>query len=235
VVLAGGLGTRLGERARSHPKYLLDVAGRPFASWQLERLAAAGYEEVVLCIGHLGHEVRAVLGDGGGQHPRIRYSDEGDGHLGTGGALALAAGLLDESFLVTYGDSLLPFDYAAPLDDLRAHPEADATMSVLENADRWDRSNVRVEGDRVNAYDKGALGVDYRHIDYGALGLRRAVLGALPAGPSDLALLLGRLARGGRMRALPVGERFYEIGSPEGLEELDRLLRERGNLGGGKR
>lgn len=230
VVLAGGLATRLGARAQALPKYLLEVGGRPFAAWQLERLAATGYQEVVLCIGHLGDAIRAALGDGSSFGLLLRYSDEGERRLGTGGALVAAAEMLDDVFLLTYGDSLLPFDYSRPLVDLRAHPEADGTMSVLENADRWDRSNVRVAGELVADYEKGATGGGHRHIDYGALALRRSTLESLPSGPRDLAPLLGGLARAGRLRALVVEERFYEIGSPEGLAELEQLLRGRGGM-----
>ncbi len=221
VVLAGGLATRLGERARDTPKYLVEVAGRPFAHWQLERLAASGYHEVVLCIGHLGDRIRAALGDSVAGL-LLRYVEDAGGPLGTGGALRGALPWLDEEFLCTYGDSYLPFDYRAPLDDLRRHGEAGATMAVYRNAGRWDDSNVRVDGERVIAYRKGAA--DMQYIDYGAIALRRSVLAELPEGHSDLGALLAALAARGQMRALVAPERFYEIGSPVGLAALEEYL-----------
>lgn len=230
VVLAGGRATRLGEHAAHTPKYLVAVAGRPFAVWQLERLVACGIRDVVVCIGHLGGAIRSALGDGGSLDVRLRYSEDSDAPLGTGGALRHALPLLQASFLVTYGDSYLPFDYASPIDDLALHPEASGTMTVYRNAGRFDPSNVDVECDLVRTYDKRASDDALSFIDYGAVALRRTVVEALPSGPSDLADLLGSLARAGSLRALEARERFYEIGSPKGLNELDAMLSSRGRL-----
>jgi NDP-sugar pyrophosphorylase family protein len=222
VVLAGGLGSRLGARTAELPKYLVEVAGRPFAFWQLERLRAAGLIDVILCIGHLGDAIRDELGDGSALSLSIRYADEGAARLGTAGALRGALDLLAPTFLLTYGDSYLPFDYAAPLDDLRAHPDAEGTLAVHENRGRFDRSNARLEQERVVAFGKDEG--DYDHIDYGAMALRRSVIEALPPGPRDLAELQSALARRGTLRALRVEPRFYEIGSERGLADLEALL-----------
>jgi NDP-sugar pyrophosphorylase family protein len=220
VVLAGGRATRLGDRARSTPKYLVPVAGRLFADRQLERLAACGCAEVVLCIGHLGERIRAALGQRA-HGMQLVYSDEGASALGTGGALRHALALLRPTFLLTYGDSYLPFDYGAPLRDLEAHPGACATMAVHDNRDAWDRSNVRIDGARVVEYRKGAEGMT--HIDYGAIAMRRHVVEGTMPGPGDLAGILAALASLGTLRALPVAERFYEIGTPAGLAVLELL------------
>jgi len=210
------------------PKFLLPVASRPFAHHLLARLAAAGYEEVVLCIGHLGERIRESVGDGRRFGLRVVYADEGEARLGTGGALARAMPHLREAFLLTYGDSYLPFDYASPLVDLEAHGEAKGTMSVFRNDDRWDDSNCEVLGERLVRYQKRRPGdaKDPRlhYIDYGAIALRREVLSALPEGPSDLAPLLSTLAAEGALRALVATERFYEIGSEAGYDELAARL-----------
>jgi MurNAc alpha-1-phosphate uridylyltransferase len=217
VVLAGGLATRLGDRARDTPKYLLPIAGKTFASWQLSMLASAGFTEVVLCIGHLGQQIRGALGD---RHAgmTLAYVTDGPTPRGTGGALRHALPHLDDTVLVTYGDSYLPFDYAAPLRDLSAHPDAEASMSVFENHDRWDRSNTRVDGGRVLEYRKGA-GTGFTHIDYGAIAMRKKTISDIT--DSDLADALSAVASRGRMRALLVEERFYEIGSAEGIAALE--------------
>jgi len=224
VVLAGGRATRLAERTQDVPKYLVEVAGRPFAHWQLERLRASGIERVVLCIGHLGHQIEQALGDGGELGVMLRYSHDGDELLGTAGALRAAAHLLEPTFVVTYGDSWLPFDYGALLRDLDANAAANGTMAVFENTDRWDRSNVRLEGQRVLEYDKRG-GERFQHIDYGATALRRPIVEALGPGRADLATVQRSLAEAGTLRAFVVSERFYEIGSPSGLDELDHRLR----------
>jgi N-acetyl-alpha-D-muramate 1-phosphate uridylyltransferase len=235
VVLAGGLATRLGARAAHSPKFLLPVAGRPFACWLLEALAAAGFAQAVLCIGHLGEAIRAELGDGARFGLELRYSEDGPRLLGTAGALRRAAGLLSASFLVTYGDSYLPFDYASPLVDLAAHPEALGTLAVFRNRDQFDRSNVRVAGEWVAEYRKppreAPPDASFEDIDYGAMALRREAVLELALGqPATLEQLQADLARRGRLRALRAAQCFFEIGSEQGLARLERELssRERG-------
>jgi NDP-sugar pyrophosphorylase family protein len=226
VVLAGGLAMRLGARAANRPKILMDIAGRPFADWLLERLASCGYRDVVLCIGHLGHLVREHVGDGAAHGLRVRYAEDGPKALGTAGALRAAVSLLEPAFLVTYGDSFLPFDYADPLRVLEGSSDCDGVMSVYRNAGQWDRSNTRTDGQWVLAYEKGTTDPAFDHIDYGALALRREVVLAIPEGqPSDLAQVQTRLAAEHRLRAVVAAERFFEIGSEEGLTALDAHLR----------
>lgn len=225
VVLAGGLATRMRPLTTTVPKMLLEVAGRPFADWQLERLREAGYRQVVLCVAYLGEQVRAHVGDGARYGLEVSYSDEGGALRGTGGALCHAWELLERDFLVTYGDSWLPFDYAGPLRALRAHHDCDGVMSVYRNEGKLDRSNVQTDGRFVTAYEKGTEHPAFDHIDYGALALRKQALLPWRAEPKwDLALAQTALAAAGRMRAVLAEERFYEIGSPEGLAALDRHL-----------
>jgi len=225
VILAGGRATRLGDAARSTPKALLPVAGRPFLAWQLERLERSGYREVLVLTGHLGDSIASFLGDGSVFGMHARSLSDGKELLGTAGALRNALDELDDTFLVTYGDSYLPFDYSGPLTDLRAHPDALATMSVFPNAGRWDASNTLVRGERVERYEKGSTDPSLDHIDYGALALRRSVVAEIPAGvPLGLDAVQTDLARRGVLRAHVAPHRFYEIGSPAGLAELDRLL-----------
>lgn len=229
VVLAGGLATRMLPRTERVPKLLLNVAGRPFGARLLERIAACGFDEVVLCIGHLGALIRDALGDGAAFGVRLLYSDEGEARLGTAGAIRLARPHLAETFLVTYGDSYLPFDYAAPLRDLRAHPEALGTMAVYRNADQLDASNTVVSEDRVVRYEKRAAGAprdpEMDHIDYGATALRREVVDPLPERiPLDFSTIQRDLAAAGSLRAHVATRRFYEIGSEPGLRDLEALF-----------
>ncbi len=229
VVIAGGLATRMRPKTLTIPKAMLEVAGRPFVDWLLERLAGAGYDDVVFCIAHLGEQIRAHVGDGARYGVRARYSEEGEKLLGTGGALRAALPMLDETFLVTYGDSWLPFDYAGPLQMLRAHADCDGVMSVYKNEGKWDASNTETDGTWVVRYEKGGTDPALDHIDYGAIALRRAVL-EREATPAGVAFGLDRiqtaLARGKRLRAYVARERFFEIGSPEGLAALNARLSE---------
>ncbi|AKT40825.1 nucleotidyl transferase [Chondromyces crocatus] len=215
-------------RTTRTPKFLLQVAGRPFGAWLLDRLVEAGFGEVMLCISHLGDEIREVIGERWGPLD-VRYSDEGPVRLGTAGALRAALPSLAPTFLVTYGDSYLPFDYHAPLRDLEEHPAALGTLAVYRNQDRFDASNTAIREDQVVRYHKRAMtdppDPELDHIDYGAMALRREVIAALPEGKvMGLDAVQQELAARGRLRAFPVATRFHEIGSESGLQALEAFL-----------
>lgn len=225
VILAGGLASRLGELAKTTPKSMVNVAGRPFLEHQLALLQRSGFTHVLLCIGHLGEKIRDFAGDGARFGLRLEYAEDGPAPLGTAGALRAALDALPPEFLVTYGDSYLPFDYSAPLRDLSAHLEASGTMVVYENHGRFDASNTEVRGELVARYEKGTRDPALTHIDYGATALRREVIAALPSGIAlGLDRLQSELSRTGKLRALIATERFYEIGSLAGLTELEAFL-----------
>jgi MurNAc alpha-1-phosphate uridylyltransferase len=226
VVLAGGLATRMHPHTLRVPKSMLEVAGRPFVDWQIESLARWGFDDIVMCIAHLGEAIRRHVGDGSRFGVRVSWSEEGVRLLGTAGALRKALGRLEPTFLVTYGDSFLPFDYSEPLRLLNEHDDCDGVMAVFKNDGKWDASNVQCAGDWVARYEKGTHDAELDHIDYGATALRRGVVTALPEGqPYGLDAVQRDLAARKRLRACMARERFYEIGSPDGLSELDRLLR----------
>jgi NDP-sugar pyrophosphorylase family protein len=234
VILAGGLAQRLRPLTDRVPKSLVLVAGRPFADHQLAWLAAQGMTDVVFAIGHLGGAIREFVGSGSSWKLRVRYSDEGNELRGTAGALRFAydRGLLEPAFGVLYGDSYL----AAPLDAAWAQFAATkpaVLMTVYRNEGRWDDSNAQLSGDVVVRYEKGVsdpAGAGMHHIDYGFSIINRdTVMPLIPQGAvMDLADVYGTLSAERRVGAFEVSERFYEIGSPAGLAELEALLRERG-------
>ncbi len=225
VVLAGGLAKRMHPRTITVPKSLLEVAGRPFVDWQLERLAASGVRDVVMCIAHLGDQIRDHVEDGSRFGVRVTWSEEGPELLGTAGAVRAALACLDEEFLVTYGDSYLPFDYAEPLRILRDSDDCDGVMAVYKNEGRWDSSNVQTDGHWVVRYEKGSRDPALDHIDYGATALRRTVIARLPECQSlGLDTVQRDLGRRKRLRACVARDRFFEVGSSEGLAELERYL-----------
>jgi NDP-sugar pyrophosphorylase family protein len=232
VILAGGLGTRMRPRTETIPKSLLEVAGRPFVDHQLEWLSAHGVSSVVLSVGHLGERLQTHVGDGARYGIPVRYVSEGATLRGTAGALRLAAdaGALDAEFLVVYGDSYLPVDFGAVARAFRASTSP-ALMTVFENLGRWDTSNVVFDeaAERLVLYDKQRKlrpAEDFRYIDYGLSAFRRSIIERdVPAGVHvDLADVMRELSVRGELLGLRVTERFYEIGSPEGLAELERLL-----------
>lgn len=222
-ILAGGRGTRLGERTRHTPKPLLEVAGEPFVFHQLRLLARHGAGEVVLCVGHLGEQIRAQVGrERFGL--QIAYSFDSPGLDGTLGAIRRARGLLGERFLVLYGDTYLRLDYAAAAAGWR-ESGLPAMMTVLRNEGRWEASNATYAAGRVVAYAKDAPDPSMRWIDYGLEGFTPAALDRVPGQASDLADLLQQLARDGLLYGFQARERFFEIGTADSLAEADAFLR----------
>lgn len=225
-ILAGGLGTRLGEAVRDTPKPLLEVAGEPFLIHQLRLLARQGAREAVLSVGYLGELIEQRIG------PEqfgiaLRYCHDGPTPLGTLGAVRRAAPLLGERFLVLYGDTYLRIDYAAAA---RAWIDSGlpALMTVLRNKGRWDTSNATFDGERVTRYDKRTPDPSMRWIDYGLGGLTTAALDGVGSGVSELADLLHALSLDGKLFGYPATERFYEIGTPAALAETDAFLATQG-------
>ena len=225
AILAGGLATRLRPATNNIPKALLSVAGEPFLVHQLRLLRSEGFRKIVLCVGYLGDLIEATIGDGKRLGLQIEYSFDGPTLLGTGGALKRAISRLGEHFLVIYGDSYMPVDYFAIIETFVRSGEP-ALMTVFKNEGRWDASNVWLEAGKIRRYDKRLRMAEMRHIDYGIAVLNADVFTSFPDNqPFDLADVYSRLVSQNQMFAYEAKQRFYEIGSREGLVELDSLLR----------
>jgi NDP-sugar pyrophosphorylase family protein len=240
VILAGGLATRMRPLTETIPKALITVGGLPFIDHQLAWLAAHGVTGVVLSVGYRGDMLRDHVGDGGRFGLEVSVVDEGAVLRGTAGALRLALdrGALDDAFLVTYGDSFLPIDFAEVWRHFAA-AGAPALMTVFRNAGRWDTSNVIFRAGRVELYDKHRVtrpAADFDYIDYGLSAMRRSVIEQLipplpppgqPGPPSDLADLFHQLSQRGELAGFEATERFFEIGSPAGLQDFERWIQTR--------
>jgi N-acetyl-alpha-D-muramate 1-phosphate uridylyltransferase len=221
-ILAGGLGSRLGQRVREIPKPLLEVAGQPFLLHQLRLLATHGAREVVLCVGYLGELIEQRIGEE--QFGiRISYSYDGPVPIGTLGAVRQARPLLGDRFLVLYGDTYLRLDYGAA-SEAWARSRLPALMTVLRNQGRWDISNVVFDGHLVTTYDKGNPRPDMEWIDYGLGGFTTDAFDAVPEPGDDLAALYHGLAERRLLFGFAATERFYEIGTPEALVETSSFL-----------
>lgn len=227
VILAGGLGTRLRSVAPDLPKALVPVAGRPFIEHQFALLRSQGVCDVILCIGMKGDVIERHVGDGSAFGMSVRYSREDPTKLlGTGGALVNAWPVLPREFFVMYGDSYLPTNFRAVADAFRIR-QPPALMCVYRNEGRWDNSNTRMADGWVTFYSKRAQPGEADYIDYGLSVYQRDTLEPYRTWPMplDLATVQEDLVRQKKLAAFEVFERFYEIGKPEGLRELDALLR----------
>jgi NDP-sugar pyrophosphorylase family protein len=224
ALLAGGAGTRVQSISRDIPKALFEVHGRPFIAHQLDLVRRQGVRKVVICVGHLGEQTEAYVGDGATFGVRVEYSRDGSVLLGTAGALKRAERLLGPLFWVMYGDTYLDVSFDEVLETFRGS-RALGLMTVFANENRLDRSNVVYREGRLLAYDKRTPTPDMTHIDYGLSLLRREALADVEAGArADLGDVYHALVARGAMMGFEVQRRFYEIGSPEGLAETRRFF-----------
>jgi NDP-sugar pyrophosphorylase family protein len=225
AILAGGLATRLRPITEKIPKSLVPIAGKPFLAHQLELLQSRGIRRAVLCIGYLGEMIQREFGDGSTYGIRLDYSFDGPKPLGTGGAIKRALPLLGDEFFVLYGDSYLPVEYRSIAEFFR-HSGKLGCMTVYRNEGRYDTSNVVFRDGEIAVYDKKNRPPEMRHIDYGLSLFKAAAFDSYSADrPFDLAEVMGGLVREKQLAGYEVRERFYEIGSPAGLAELEALLK----------
>ena len=224
AILAGGLATRLRPLTETIPKSLIEVAGEPFIFHQLRLLHRQGIRDVVLCVGHFGEMLEEAVGNGSRWGVSVQYSSDADRLLGTGGALKRAIPLLGERFLVLYGDSYLDEDFAA-VERSFAESGKLGLMTVLQNGDLWDRSNVLFRNGRIEKYDKLHRTADMQHIDWGLGAFSATAFSAYPeTEPFDLASVYRDLLNIDQLAGYEVHRRFYEIGSPEGIRDTEEYL-----------
>ncbi|HEY4364367.1 MAG TPA: nucleotidyltransferase family protein [Bryobacteraceae bacterium] len=225
ALLAGGIATRLRPVTEKIPKSLVEINGEPFLAHQLRLLRSRGIERVVLCAGYLGEAVRDFAGDGLGFGIQLQYSFDGPMLRGTGGAIHQALPLLGERFLVVYGDSYLPCDYRAAANAFEQSGKL-GMMTVYRNQGQWDSSNVEFTDGRIVAYDKRNRTPRMHYIDYGLGAFRREAFdGIAPDAVCDLADIYRALLSRDELAAVEQTERFYEIGSFAGIEDLSNALK----------
>ncbi|WP_420826820.1 N-acetylmuramate alpha-1-phosphate uridylyltransferase MurU [Chromatium okenii] len=216
MILAAGRGERMRPLTDHTPKPLLPVAGKPLIVHHIERLAAAGFRQLVINHAHLGAQIVAALGDGTAFGVQIRYSAEARA-LETGGGIVQALPLLGTApFVVVNGDIWTDYDVkqlALAEDDL-------AQLVLVDNPPQHPAGDFRLEEGRVWA--DGAP-----RLTFSGIGLYRpALFAGCTAGASlPLAPLLRTAMAAGRVSGQWHRGRWFDIGTPERLAELEQLLR----------
>lgn len=229
AILAGGLATRLRPITETIPKSLVEVASRPFAVHQADLLQRQGVTDVVWLVGYRAEQIQTAMGDGSRWGMRFTYLHDGPILLSTGGAVARALPLLGEAFFVMYGDSYLDCDFAAVESAYRASG-CRGLMTVFRNDGLYDTSNVEFADGRITTYDKVARSAAMKHIDYGLGILDARAFGPYALGePLDLARVYQNLLGQGQLAGFEVVDRFYEIGSPQGIADTETYLRRKHN------
>lgn len=226
VILAGGLGTRLKPLTDTLPKCLAPIRGKPFLHYLLNHLAREGLTEVLLLVGYQGEMVKTFVGDGASWGVKATCIQE-PALLGTGGALKHAASHLAETFLVANGDTWLPISYESAIRCFM-DKKADGVLVVCpqgqEGLGIQPNLHVNVEG-KVLGYRQGVDGPLYRFVDGGVSVFRKTVLQDIPEGVSSLGESVYRAAIGrGDLWAWRSPKRFYDLGTPNQLKELEFVL-----------
>jgi MurNAc alpha-1-phosphate uridylyltransferase len=224
LILAGGLATRLRPLTDKIPKSMLPIQNKPFIQLQLDLLAKSGIREVIICVGYKGQMIQDYVGNGEKFGLNVRYSFDGDSLVGTGGAIVRALPLLSEKFMVLYGDSYLPINYLEVIDKFKRSIN-ESLMTVRLNYSDYEKSNVYFKSDKIIEYSKVKLDPKMQHIDYGLMGFHASVFKNLQVGNFlDLSEILEHLVKDDLVEGFEVKERFYEVGSLNGISELERYL-----------
>ena len=218
AILAGGLGKRLEKKTLNKAKVLIDIAGKPFISRQLNYLSNQGIKDIVICTAHLGNQIKDYVGDGSKYNLKVLYSDDGDKLLGTGGSIKKASRILGENFFILYGDSFLPINFSL-VEKAYFQQKRPALMTVLKNKGNWDKSNAYFKNKCVE-YNKKKPQKNMDYIDYGLNVVKSSIFyNFSPNKTFDLADVFESLSKKGLLAGLEIYDRFYEIGSINGLSD----------------
>jgi len=229
IVLAGGLATRLRPVTQTLPKSLIPVNEKPFVLHQLNLFEKSGFTKVHFCLGYLGHMVEEViLKSKFANTLEISFSYDGDKLLGTGGAIRNVLEQLPPTFFITYGDSYLDVEYSEVesffLKNIKN--EKTALMTVFNNKGKWDTSNVIFENKQIILYSKTTKSPKMQYIDYGLGILTKGNFDDYDEGDIfDIATIYEQLSIDNNLLGLEVGQRFYEIGSFTGIEDISDYLK----------
>ncbi|MDR2648184.1 MAG: NTP transferase domain-containing protein [Clostridiales bacterium] len=221
VLLCGGLAARMRPITEKIPKSMIEINGKPFIHHQLSLLRKKGVRRVIACAGYLGEQIVDYIGDGRRYSIKVDYFF--DKLSGTGGALRNITGSLPDDFFVLYGDSYLDTDYQKVEDAYRLSGKK-ALMTVYRNEGEWDAGNVIFRNNEILCYSKKHKAEGMNYIDYGLGILNRSVLFGHEQGAFDLSELHEALSARNELAGFEVFERFYEIGSPQGLRDLREKL-----------
>jgi len=241
LILAGGLGTRISSINPGRPKSMVNVNGQPFVAHQLRLLKEQGFTDAVLCVGHKSEPLREFVGDGTKFGINVVYSydsdtmdpdskefgkpaSEGSELIGTGGAVLKATKLVSSPFAVIYGDAWLDFS-VAPVIESFSRLGKPALMTVFRNENRWAPSNLLIDGEQVTCYNKVNPTADMVHIDFGmSIFSDQAFNGFSLEQKFDLTEVVIALISRDELACFEVTERFYEVGSPQAVRDLEEHL-----------
>lgn len=225
VIIAGGLGTRLRPVTLQTPKPMVEVNGRPFIEHQILLLKRNGVKDFILCVGYLAERFVEHFGDGKKLGVNIDYSIEEE-PLGTGGALKNAEDKIEDDFLSVNGDTYLPIDYRRLVGFYRKRKRKGVVV-LYDNRKKIAENNISLGVDGlVSGYNKNS-GAGMNYVDAGVCVFNKSVLSLIPAGRKvSLELeIFPRLIGQRELVGYVTGRRFYDMGTPDRLREIEEILK----------
>ena len=225
LILAGGLGTRLGEILGDLPKALAPIRNKPFLEYLLKFISHQGFRDVIISLGYGSDAIREYLGDGSSLGLKIRYTIERD-LLGTGGAVKLAESLIEsDDFFVINGDTYFEVELREML-HFHSAQGAIATIALAckEGTGRYGNIMVDKSNEIVSFAEKSGDG-RAGYINGGTYLFRKDVLDSIPENTvcslekEILPFLVGKGLYG-----FPVKGYFIDIGIPEDYEKAKREI-----------
>lgn len=215
MILAAGRGERMRPLTDHAPKPLLLVGGKPLIVWHIERLAKAGFKEILINHAHLGSQIESMLKDGSDWGVNIQYSPEASA-LETAGGIANALPLLGrDPFLVVNGDVFTEIDFA----HIALNPQYLAHLVMVDNPPQHPQGDFALIGDRLMVDGVSKLtfsGVGVYHPDL--------FVTVKPGEAAKLAPLLKEAMNKGLVTGQYYQGLWHDIGTPERLDALDKQL-----------
>jgi N-acetyl-alpha-D-muramate 1-phosphate uridylyltransferase len=232
MLLAAGRGERMRPLTDHTPKPLLKAGGNPLIVWHIERLAKAGFKELVINHAHLGEQIPRALGDGSQWGININYSDEGTA-LETAGGIAFALHLLgDAPFAVVNGDIYCEYDFAAlPRHAAALQAQGDSCHLVLVNNPEHNlKGDFCLQGQRVVPHSS-MLNPQSSILTFSGIGIYQpALFRHIQRGTAaPLAPLLREQIALGKAGGEHFAGRWIDVGTPARLQQLDNELRAQQN------
>lgn len=223
AILAGGLAKRLGALSENIPKSLIEIKGKPFIEWQLELLVENNIKKVIYCVSHKSELIVNHFANANHKDIEILFSFDSPLQLGTGGALKNALPLLGQEFMVLYGDSYLPISFGE-IENSFKKSNLTSLMTIYKNFYNIDASNVTYRDGIIISYNKNLRSHEMAYIDYGLSIFKSSVFETSPNNAFDLSELQSSLSANGLLSGFEVYNRFYEIGSIQGILDFTEFI-----------
>lgn len=219
-ILAGGKGMKLRPITYEIPSAMVPIKGKPILEHQIEVLRKNDIREIIIAIGHLGEKIKEYFGSGNGMGVDIKYIEE-EKPLGTAGGLKLARPLLNETFLMIYGDNLFNFD----LEDFYAfHLEnkSTATIALTTVDDPWNYGVISLKGNKIVKFSEKPkkAKAETNLISTGIYLLEPGIIDLVPKGPASIEKdVFMKLADQGNLCGYSFSGQWFDIYTPDKYEK----------------